>query len=102
VAPPTFPIVVSLQAAEVAIFDPELGLDYRRVVHGEQRFAYARPVRPGDRLVATVTVESIRSAAGNDIVTTRTDISTTDGDPVVTAHSTLVARGTSPDGGQAS
>ena len=34
--------------------DPELGLDYSRVVHGEQRFVYARPVRAGDRLTVTV------------------------------------------------
>ena len=30
--------------------DPELGLDYGRVVHGDQKFAYTRPVRAGDRL----------------------------------------------------
>jgi acyl dehydratase len=94
VAPPTFPIVLSMRAAEVVIFDPELGLDYSRVVHGEQRFTYTRPIRPGDRLAATVTVEGIRSVGGNDIITTRVDISTTRGEPVVTAHSTLVARGT--------
>jgi acyl dehydratase len=94
IAPPTFPIVVSMLASSQVAFDPELGLDYSRVVHGEQRFVYARPIHAGDRLSVTVTVESIRSAAGNDLLTTRGDVSTVDGEPVVTAYATLVARGT--------
>ena len=76
------------------IADPELGLDYSRVVHGEQRFVITRPIRAGDRLTVTVTVENIRAAAGNDMITTRGDVTTVDGEPVFTAYSTLVARGT--------
>ncbi len=94
IAPPTFPVVLSMRASAQVVADPELGLDYSRVVHGEQRFVYSRPVRAGDRLTVTVTVESIRSAAGNDLLTTRGDVSTVDGEPVLTAYSTLVARGT--------
>jgi acyl dehydratase len=52
IAPPTFAIVVSLEAAIVVLDDPEVALDYSRVVHGEQRFAHHRPIRAGDRLVA--------------------------------------------------
>ncbi len=94
VAPPTFPIVLSMRAGAQVVFDPELGLDYSRVVHGEQRFVYTRPVRAGDRLTVTVSVENIRSAAGNDILTTRGDVATVDGEAVLTVYSTLVARGT--------
>jgi acyl dehydratase len=94
IAPPTFPVVLSMRAGAQVVFDPELGLDYGRVVHGEQRFVYARPVRAGDRLTVTVSVESIRSAAGNDLLTTRGEVATVDGEPVLTAYSTLVARGT--------
>ena len=94
VAPPTFPIVLSMRAAAQVVGDPELGLDYSRVVHREQRFVYPRPVYAGDRLTVTVSVETIRSAAGNDLVTTRGDVATVDGEPVLTAYSTLVARGT--------
>lgn len=97
IAPPTFPVVLSMRAGAQVVGDPELGLDYSRVVHGEQRFVYARPVRAGDRLTVTVSVESIRSAAGNDLLTTRGDVATVDGEPVLTAYSTLVARG--PAGG---
>ena len=94
IAPPTFPIVLTMRAAAQVIADPALGLDYSRVVHGEQRFSYTRPVQAGDVLQVRVTVDSIRSAAGNDMVTTRGEVSTVDGQPVVTAISTLVARGT--------
>jgi acyl dehydratase len=94
IAPPTFPIVLSMRAGAQVVLDPDLGLDYSRVVHGEQRFVYTRPVRAGDRLTVTVSVESIRSAAGNDLLTTRGDIATVDGEPVLTTYSTLVARGT--------
>jgi acyl dehydratase len=94
IAPPTFGIVLSMRAGAQVVADPDLGLDYSRVVHGEQRFVHARPIRAGDRLTVTVTVESIRSAAGNDMLTTRGDVATVDGEPVFTAYSTLVARGT--------
>jgi acyl dehydratase len=94
IAPPTFGILLSMRAGAQVVADPELGLDYTRVVHGEQRFVLARPIRAGDQLTVTVTVETIRTAAGNDILTTRGDAATVDGEPVFTAYSTLVARGT--------
>src|SRR5262249_51439668 len=68
IAPPTFAIVVSSRAAHQVIMDPELGVDYSRVVHGEQRFEHVRPIHAGDALTVVVSVQDIRSAAGNDIV----------------------------------
>ena len=94
VAPPTFPVVVTQRAQARVMFDPELGLDYSRVVHGDQSFAYTRPVVAGDRLVAVATVDAIRSAAGNDLLSLRAEVTTADGEHVCTARSTVVARGT--------
>ena len=94
IAPPTFPIVMSLKAGHQVIVDPDFGIDYSRVVHGEQRFVHHRPVHAGDVLQVIVTVDDVRTAAGNDIVTTRGEVQTVDGEPVVTAISTIVARGT--------
>jgi acyl dehydratase len=91
-APPTFPIVVTLPAGLQVVEDPQLGLDYSRVVHGDQRFRYARPVFAGDRLTCVCTVEEITSRGGHDFVTTRTDV-TSGGEPVVTVWSKLVVRG---------
>ena len=93
IAPPTFVIVLSARVGAQVVFDPELGLDYSRVVHGEQRFVHNRPVRVGDRLVGVLTVDNIRTAAGNDILSTRVEIATDAGEPVATAYSKLVARG---------
>ena len=93
IAPPTFAIVVSLEAAFVVLTDPEVSLDYSRVVHGEQKFIHHRPVRAGDRLVATTTIDAVRSVAGNDLLTTRVDLASEDGEAVCTATSMLVARG---------
>jgi len=93
VAPPTF--LVGLAQASDARFveDPSSGVDFSRVVHGEQRFTHHRPAVAGDRLVAALTVQSVRRMAGNDLVTTRNEITTVDGTPVCTSTSMLVVRG---------
>ncbi|MGA8112567.1 MAG: MaoC family dehydratase N-terminal domain-containing protein [Actinocatenispora sp.] len=104
IAPPTFPMVLTWPASQHIVDDPELGLDFDRVVHGNQRFQHHRPMRAGDRLSCTVTVETIKSVAGNDLITTRTEVLAENGDPVTTAWSTLVVRGPeeeSADGGTA-
>jgi acyl dehydratase len=70
-----------------------VSIDYSRVVHGEQRFAHHRPIRAGDRLVATASIDAVKTVAGNDMLTTRVDLATEDGEPVCTTRSMLVARG---------
>jgi acyl dehydratase len=93
VAPPTFPVVPAGAASVQLRTDPELGLDYSRVVHGDQRFAYTRPVVAGDELVSTVTVEEITERGGHEFITTRVDLATAAGEPVVTVWNKLVVRG---------
>jgi acyl dehydratase len=93
VAPPTFPVVVTWAANLQLIEDPGLGLDFSRVVHGDQRFEYARPVRAGDELVCVNTVEEIVARAGHEFLTTRTDVRTSAGEPVVVVHARLIVRG---------
>jgi acyl dehydratase len=92
ICPPTFPIVISMPAADQVVKDPALGLDWSRVVHGDQRFAYVRPMRAGDRVVAVVRVESIKTLAGNDLITLVTELQTEAGELVCTAYALLVAR----------
>jgi acyl dehydratase len=91
-APPTFPVVVTLAASDQVVADPALGLDYSRVVHGDQRFVAERAVRAGDHLVVRTTVDAIRSIGGSDILSLRGEVGTVDGEHVCTAYSTLVAR----------
>ncbi|WP_326568619.1 MaoC family dehydratase N-terminal domain-containing protein [Amycolatopsis rhabdoformis] len=91
VAPPTFPIVLSMEAERQVHFDPAFGLDFGRVVHREQEFAATRAIRAGDRLTVVVTVVDVADAAGHDVVTLRSDIITVEGERVCTATSTMVA-----------
>ncbi|MEU4559118.1 MaoC family dehydratase N-terminal domain-containing protein [Actinoplanes sp. NPDC023936] len=93
VAPPTFPVVFTMASSRQIISDPALGLDYSRVVHGDQRFAYTRPVVAGDALICVNSVEDITSRGGHEFITTRTEVSTEAGEPVVTVWSKLVQRG---------
>ncbi|AEB47333.1 MULTISPECIES: MaoC family dehydratase N-terminal domain-containing protein [Micromonospora] len=93
VAPPTFPIVLTMAANQQMIEDPDLAIDYTRVVHGDQRFAYTRPVVAGDELVCVNAIEEITGRAGHVFVTSRTEVTTTAGEPVVTAWMKLVVRG---------
>ena len=93
IAPPTFPVVVSMAAGQQIVNDPALGVDYSRVLHGDQRFAYTRPVVAGDELVSVSRIEEIVSRGGHDFLTTRTEVATTAGEPVVTVWSKIVVRG---------
>ncbi|GAB2914915.1 MULTISPECIES: MaoC family dehydratase N-terminal domain-containing protein [unclassified Streptomyces] len=92
IAPPTFVFSITHRAAGVVVQDPQLGLDYSRVVHGDQKFRYVRPVRAGDRLTVTSTIEGIKSLAGNDVLDIRGDVHDEAGELVVTAVTKLVAR----------
>jgi acyl dehydratase len=91
-APPTFPITVTMAAMEKSFHDPRLNMDFTRVVHSDQRFEYARPIRVGDELVVVTVVEEIRALGSNDIATFRTEV-TSRGEPVVVGWSKLVVRG---------
>jgi acyl dehydratase len=93
VAPPTFAIVITAADSARLIADPGLGVNYGMVVHGEQSFAYDRPLRAGDVVVAQTTIESIRQIRSMTTMATTTEITTVDGEHVCTAHSTLVERG---------
>ena len=93
IAPPTFPVIVTMGSSRQIVDDPELGVDYSRVVHGDQKFAYVRPVVAGDALVCVNTVEEITARGGLDFLTMRTDVTTEAGEPVLTAWSKLVQRG---------
>jgi acyl dehydratase len=91
IAPPTFPIVVSLGNAGLA--DPDLNLNYAMVVHGEQRFEYTRPVRAGDVVTCTSTITEIRSIGSNEKMVVETDVKTVEGELICKSYNTIVERG---------
>ncbi|MBD8658859.1 acyl dehydratase [Frigoribacterium sp. PvP120] len=93
VAPPTFPVVVQEATLAQLLAEPGAGIDFSRVVHGEQRFSYSRPVVAGDELTATLTVTGVKTLGGNAMVTASSAMVDQTGAHVVTAVSTLVVRG---------
>ena len=92
IAPPTFAVTIAQRCDAEYVKDPESGIDYSRVVHGEQRFVHHRPITAGDEILGELTVDSIRSAGGHSMITTRTEL-TAVGEPVCTSTSTIVVRG---------
>jgi acyl dehydratase len=93
VAPPTFAVVVQERTLAQLLGAPDAGIDFARVVHGDQRFSYSRPIVAGDELTARLTVSSVKSLGGHSMVTADSVITDATGAHVVTAISTLVVRG---------
>jgi len=89
--PATFPIVMAFEAMNA--FLAEADIELSRIVHGEQRFAYERPIALDDVLTATLTVASLRSIGGNDIIGTRSEVRDAAGNLICTTTATLVHRG---------
>lgn len=95
IAPPTFLTVLGFRFRDASpVPDPALGLDYSRVVHGDQSFLLHRPVCAGDRLSSEQRVTDIKDAGRNEVMTTVIEVTDQDGQPVATLTATLVSRGT--------
>ena len=72
VAPPTYAITITLEQSQSLL--QSSGLDWNRVVHGDQRFVIHQPLLAGDVVRCDSTIESARVVAGNEIVTVRADL----------------------------
>ena len=91
IAPPTFSIRISLEQSQSILSDPSVGLDWTRVVHGDQKFEIFSPIKGGDTFTCASTIESYRVAAGNEIVTVRSDLKVGN-EIALSSWSTLVVR----------
>jgi len=94
VAPPTFPTVMGILASAQVVLDPELGVDYSRVVHGEQEYEWRRPIVVGDALRAAPRIADIYAKGPNEFLVIEAEITDADGEVVCVARSTLLSRGT--------
>lgn len=90
VAPPTFAVVLASAAWSALFADPELDLALNRTIHADQRFTFTRPLRAGDEVTATLTIDKVRPRGNLDMVSVSVLIATTAGEPVCTATSTLL------------
>ncbi|QFG69348.1 FAS1-like dehydratase domain-containing protein [Ornithinimicrobium pratense] len=93
VAPTTFAVRLAQQCEAQLVGDPEAGIDFARVVHGEETFVHHRPIVAGDVLKGVLHVDRMREAGGNGMVSTRVELADDEGRPVTTVRSTIVVRG---------
>lgn len=91
VAPPTFSIRITLEQSQKILSNPEIGLDWSRVVHGDQRFEIKHPIVAGDIFKCSSTIESYKVSDGNEFVAIRSDL-VSNNRLAVSTWSTLVVR----------
>lgn len=89
IAPPTFVAVLCSPAWQQMFDDPDLELALRRIVHGDQRFSYTRPLRVGDVVQARLTIDKVRVRADSEIISSSVLVTTPDGEQVCTGQATF-------------
>ena len=62
IAPPTLAVRFAQQADRAYVADPEAGIDFSRVVHGEQRFVHHRPITAGEPTYAHIQLDNLGGA----------------------------------------
>ena len=92
IVPPTFATAAEFAVLPLIVGDPELGLDFTRVVHAEQEYEWRRPFRMGEALTVRSRIASIRQKAGNGFLTIETELLDRDGELVVLARATMIER----------
>ena len=93
VAPPMFTVVYSGAAIWPALFDPDVGIDFARMLHGAQEFAWGAPVVAGDEIVTEAQLMSVDERAGLTFFVFETRSTNQDGADVCTGTWTNIVRG---------
>ncbi|MGV1010288.1 MAG: FAS1-like dehydratase domain-containing protein [Dermatophilaceae bacterium] len=92
IAPPTFAVLISQRPEFEFLNDPANGIEFGKVLHGEEGFTHYRPLTAGDEVVATLRIESVRGSGSMTMIGVRTDLTVGD-ELVCIARSTVVVRG---------
>jgi acyl dehydratase len=95
VAPPMFAVVYSSPAVTPAMFDPDLGIDVARVVHGAQELEWGPLVVAGDEVTTTTTVTDISERGGMGFYILEAVSENQRGETVCTGKWTIIVRGES-------
>jgi acyl dehydratase len=93
VAPPMFAVVYSSPVLMPALFDPEIGLDFSRMVHGAQEFAWGPLVVAGDEITTEAELVSKEERGGMGFFVFETRSDNQDGERVCTGTWTNIVRG---------
>jgi hypothetical protein len=91
--PPSYAAVYCLGATAPQLFgDEEAGIDFGRLLHAEQEFAWQRHPRVGDTVTSQATVTADLSRRGMRFVTFETDSKSEDGEQLCHSRALFVIR----------
>lgn len=90
--PVTFATAAEFTVIPGIVADPEVAIDFSRVLHGAQEYEFRRPLREGETLAIRSRIESIRSLGANSFLVLVTELVEPGGEIVCTARSTLIER----------
>ncbi len=93
VAPPMFAVVYSLPAVAPGMFDPDVGIDVGRMVHGGQAFSWGAPVVAGDEVTTTLSVKDVSERGGMGFYVFGTESRNQHTEHVAMGTWTLIVRG---------
>jgi acyl dehydratase len=93
VAPPMFCVVYSNAAMAAAMLDPEVGIDFDKLVHGEQQFEWGEPVCAGDVITTTATLTEVTEKMKMGFYVFETESTNQDGEQTVLGTWTDIVRG---------
>ena len=92
VAPPMFAVVFGGRAMAPALFDPDVGIDFARMVHGGQEFVWGPPVVAGDEIATEVEVKDVAERGGLQFYVFESRSTNQDGETVCTGTWTNIVR----------
>jgi acyl dehydratase len=93
VAPPMFAVVYSFPAVMPVFFDPELGIDFSRLVHGGQEFEWGPLVVAGDEIATSLTIADVSARGRNNFFVFETTSTNQRGETVSVGKWTNIVRG---------
>ena len=93
VAPPMFAAVYQAPSITPAMFDPDVGIDFSRIVHGAQEFEWGPLVVAGDEITSTATIKDIHERGGMGFYVFEVGSDNQRGDRICTGTWTTIVRG---------
>jgi acyl dehydratase len=93
VAPPMFAVVYGARAVGPALFDPDVGIDFARMLHAGQEFVWGPVVVAGDEITTTASVADVSERGGMLFYVFRTVSENQGGQTVCTGTWTQIVRG---------
>jgi hypothetical protein len=91
--PVTFVTAAEFTVIPTIVADPELGLDFSKVLHGNQEYEFRRPLEVGETVTIRTRLDSIKVVGGSGFLTILTEFVGADGELACTARSTMIERG---------